>query len=215
MIYRNYDGSNGRFGNKEVYSSDNDVAKTSIYASLNDNNSELHIIALNKTNETIEGHFSVAGNMNFNQGIQTYGFSDGNPSVTFLGTSNILNNNQFTYSIQPLSVMHFVLVNSSSVIENGNTPDNYNLSQNFPNPFNPSTKIMYAVRERSQIKIQVYDVLGKVIKTLVNSEMDKGTYSIIFSGEGLSSGVYFYKIEAIPLQGGEGYSGFKKMVLLR
>lgn len=215
MIYRNYDNNNGKFGNKRVFSSNDNVAETSVYTALNESNSELHIIALNKTTGVIEGHFSIAGNLNFNSEVQAYGFSDGNPEVTSLGSSNILTNNQFTYNIQPLSVVHFVLTNSSAGIDGGSIPDNFTLSQNYPNPFNPSTKILFTVPELSQIKIKVYDVLGNELETLVNSEMERGTHSIIFTGEGIPSGVYFYRLEAIPLQSGSTYFGIKKMVLLK
>jgi Glycoside hydrolase family 44 len=215
MIYRNYDNNNGKFGNKRISSSVNDVVKSSVYASLNDNSSQLHIIALNKTSQAIEGDFSIAGNLNFNSEVKAYGFSDGNPDITFLGSSNILSNNQFTYDIPPLSVIHFVLTNSSLAVTGGNLPEDFTLSQNFPNPFNPTTKIFFTVPELSHVEIKVYDVLGNEIRTLVNSEIERGTHSIIFAAEDIPSAVYFYRIEAVAISGEKSYAEVKKMVFLK
>lgn len=215
MIYRNYDNNDGKFGNKKIFSSTDNIDAASVYASLNDNNSEMHLVAINKTNETIEGHFSIAGNITFNSEVSAFGFSDGNPSVNSLGSSNIVNNNQFIYNIPPLSVIHFVLTNSSSGIADGISPESFRLYQNFPNPFNPTTKIQFTIPELSHIRIRIFDVLGNEIKTIANDEMAGGNHSINFSGDGIPSGVYFYKLEAVPLSGQNSYSGIKKMVLLR
>lgn len=83
------------------------------------------------------------------------------------------------------------------------------LSQNYPNPFNPTTNIKYTVPTSELVVLKVYDMLGRVAKTLVNEVKPKGTYTLEFSGSGLASGIYFYKI-AIGK-----YSDVKKMVLLR
>ncbi|NCS89455.1 MAG: T9SS type A sorting domain-containing protein [Ignavibacteria bacterium] len=75
-------------------------------------------------------------------------------------------------------------------------PNSFVLSQNYPNPFNPSTKISYSVPKTSFVAIKVYDVLGKEITTLVNGEKSVGDYEVEFNGRNLSSGVYFYKMQA-------------------
>lgn len=85
----------------------------------------------------------------------------------------------------------------------------FTISQNFPNPFNPSTRIEYTVPELSMVKITVYDILGKEVCKLVDEEKSAGSYSVEFNGAGLSSGVYFYRINI------NGYSETKKMLLLR
>jgi hypothetical protein len=72
----------------------------------------------------------------------------------------------------------------------------YDLKQNFPNPFNPNTKIIYQIPQSSFITLKVYDVLGNEIKTLVNEEKQAGKYEAKFDGTYLSSGVYFYKLQA-------------------
>lgn len=106
-------------------------------------------------------------------------------------------------------VGYFAMFSIPTVIPNvnGNEPDNYKLSQNYPNPFNPVTKISYSIKEASNVKLVVYDLLGREVRTLVNEFEQPGTYEVVFNAEGLSSGIYFYKIFA-----GE-FSDTKRMIL--
>ena len=77
------------------------------------------------------------------------------------------------------------------------TPTNFELMQNFPNPFNPTTKITFTLPENSVVTLKVYDVTGKVVSELLSSEaMSAGVYTREFDGSKLGSGVYYYKIEA-------------------
>ena len=85
----------------------------------------------------------------------------------------------------------------------------YTLSQNFPNPFNPETKIKFNLPSSAEIIIKVYDIRGKEIKTLINEYKQAGTYEVEFNASNLPSGVYFYKM----ISG--SYSETKKMILLR
>ena len=84
----------------------------------------------------------------------------------------------------------------------------YSLSQNYPNPFNPNTTINYTLGGFVQVKVTVYDVLGKTVVVLVNAKQQAGSYVINFSSHNLSSGVYFYKIDA------GNFTNVKKMVVL-
>lgn len=88
-------------------------------------------------------------------------------------------------------------------------PNNYSLSQNYPNPFNPSTVIKYQIIKAGYVTLKIYNVLGKEIKTLVNEEQAKGSYSINFNSSSFPGGVYFYQIRS------GSYSATKKMVLLK
>jgi hypothetical protein len=95
-------------------------------------------------------------------------------------------------------------------------PEEYNLAQNYPNPFNPSTKIRYSIPsvtlsgvEGSRVKLKVFDVLGNEIATLVNEEKPAGSYEVDFNARNLSSGVYFYKLQA------GNFIETKKMILLK
>ena len=88
-------------------------------------------------------------------------------------------------------------------------PKSFSLSQNYPNPFNPVTKINYSIPHVSFVTLKVYDLLGREIKALVNEEKSPGNYEVEFNGSILSSGVYFYRMEA-----GE-FIATKKFVLLK
>ncbi len=76
------------------------------------------------------------------------------------------------------------------------TPTEFSLEQNFPNPFNPITRIHYQITQTSIVTLKVYDVLGNEVTTLVNEEKTSGSYEIEFSGNDLPSGVYFYQLQA-------------------
>ncbi len=86
----------------------------------------------------------------------------------------------------------------------------YKLSQNYPNPFNPVTTISYSLQKSGFVTLDIYDILGRKIKTLVNELQKANTYSVKFDASKLSSGIYFYKL----LVGNE-YSEIKKMMLMR
>jgi hypothetical protein len=88
-------------------------------------------------------------------------------------------------------------------------PTEFLLSQNFPNPFNPSTKIKYSIPQSSKVVIKVFDILGNEIETLVNEEKPAGTYEVTWSAANLSSGVYLYQLMA------GSYNETKKMLLMK
>ncbi|MEJ5261800.1 MAG: LamG-like jellyroll fold domain-containing protein [Ignavibacterium sp.] len=88
-------------------------------------------------------------------------------------------------------------------------PNEYSLAQNFPNPFNASTKIKYSIPKNSFVELKVFNLLGQEVATLVNEEKPAGHYEIYFDASDLPSGVYFYTLKA-----GE-YVNSKKMILLK
>lgn len=88
-------------------------------------------------------------------------------------------------------------------------PVTYSLSQNYPNPFNPSTTINFSIQKRGLVTLKVYNIIGQVVATLVNQEMNTGSYSYSFDASRFSSGVYFYAIKA------GNFSQVKKMMLLK
>jgi hypothetical protein len=75
-------------------------------------------------------------------------------------------------------------------------PVNYNLAQNFPNPFNPSTTIRYTIPERAPVKLEVYNMLGQLIDVLVDEEQFSGYHEVVFHRTNLASGVYIYRLQA-------------------
>ncbi len=101
----------------------------------------------------------------------------------------------------------------TSVDSPENIPTTFNLFQNYPNPFNPSTDIKYSLAELSFVKLTLYDILGRKIKDLFIGEQNAGSHEINFNAANLSSGVYFYSIEA---DYGKGtFKNVKKMILLK
>ncbi|MDE3057426.1 MAG: VCBS repeat-containing protein [Bacteroidota bacterium] len=94
-------------------------------------------------------------------------------------------------------------------------PKEFRLQQNYPNPFNPSTTIRYGLPLRSQIKIEVFNILGQVIKILTNGVQDAGYHQVVWNAA-VSSGIYFYRITATPLSGSaRSFVDVRKMLLLR
>jgi len=100
-------------------------------------------------------------------------------------------------------------ISFSNILSVNLTPETYSLSQNYPNPFNPTTAITYQLSALSNVKLVVYDLLGREIRTLVNQEKPAGSYSIDFSAADLPSGVYFYKLTAGK------FSETKKMTVVK
>jgi hypothetical protein len=78
----------------------------------------------------------------------------------------------------------------------GKVPEKYGLKQNYPNPFNPVTLINYQLPAKSEVKLSVYDVLGREVVVLVNENQSAGFYNVKFDGTKLASGIYFYKLSA-------------------
>ncbi len=79
--------------------------------------------------------------------------------------------------------------------ETGSLPENFKLYQNYPNPFNPATIISYQLSSSSKVLLQVYDVLGREVKTLVDSQENAGIHSVSFNANGLPSGIYLCRLE--------------------
>jgi hypothetical protein len=93
--------------------------------------------------------------------------------------------------------------------------NNFELYQNYPNPFNPSSVIRYEIPSLSYVKINVYNLLGQLVRELTNDIKSVGIHQISFNGSGLSSGVYYYSIQADPVDGKLSYKNTKKMILIK
>ena len=110
-----------------------------------------------------------------------------------------VNSSKYLYAYVPVT----------EVSENLSSINSYSLSNNYPNPFNPSTKITYSIPERSNVSLKVFDLLGSEVEELVKGETEAGSYYINFNASNLPSGVYFYQLKT------ENYIGTKKMILMR
>ena len=114
-------------------------------------------------------------------------------------TSGSVTVNNIAYWDHPIGIQ-----NSTSEI-----PEKYILYQNFPNPFNPSTTIKFSIPKASYVSLKVYDIKGSIVANMINEYMNPGVYYSPFNGDGLSSGVYFYKLET------ESFTDTKRMIILK
>jgi len=98
-----------------------------------------------------------------------------------------------------------------------NLPAAFALSQNYPNPFNPSTTISYQISAVSVVTVQVVDVLGKEVATIVNGRREAGVYTVRWNAGNAPSGMYFYRLQARPIEAGQvgEFVETRKMILLR
>ncbi len=180
--------------------------------------------------ETSDGGFIITG--------KTKSFGAGNEDVGFLKTDQAGNliwittygggQNDFGYSVKQTSDGGYIitggtysfgagsadvwLIKTESDLSDVNTQtviNEYTLYQNYPNPFNPITKIKYQIPALSFVSIKIYDVLGNEIASPIYEEKPVGTYEIEFNASALSSGVYFYQLQA------GDFAETKKMLLLK
>lgn len=79
---------------------------------------------------------------------------------------------------------------------NNIVPDKFELHQNYPNPFNPVTNIKFDINKSTDVRLNVYDALGRKISSLINEKLQSGSYNVLFDGSNFASGVYFYKLDA-------------------
>ncbi len=93
--------------------------------------------------------------------------------------------------------------------QHGSPVRDFILAQNYPNPFNPATTISYELPRRSTVTLNVFDMLGRLVATLVDGMQEPGRHQVLFDGSNWSSGVYFYRLQA------EGYTAVRKIVLVR
>ena len=156
--------------------------------------------------------------------VTSSGASVGGASINNSGTWNgtwtpltVSGSGQCTLSVTSASAaiihIHGMAKVSAETFGSSNTdtnlPKEFFLDQNYPNPFNPTTRIDYQLQSDSYVILKVYDSIGEVVGTLVNGQMNAGAHSVLFNAANLSSGVYFYRIQA------GNYSAMKKLILLK
>ncbi len=103
---------------------------------------------------------------------------------------------------------------SKVVNVNGITPSEFSLDQNYPNPFNPSTNISFAVPVKSNVTLEVYNLIGQKVMDLIQGEFEAGKHSVQLNGSSMASGIYLFKLTAVG-ENGSMFSSSKKMTLLK
>ena len=142
---------------------------------------------------------------------------------TSLDTTNVVlwnNSNDQYFSLHTSTIPTIVqldpnnwILHSTTILgidnEQAEVPTEFKLEQNYPNPFNPSTNIKFQIPNSAFVNLKVYDILGNEVATLVNEEKSTGSYEVNFNAKGLSSGIYFYTINA------GSFVETKKMLLMK
>jgi hypothetical protein len=137
----------------------------------------------------------------------------------------VSNNQIMTYDLSNLSllasastsgVFHVESTQKATAVQTGSSlmPEQFSLSQNFPNPFNMSTKILYSIPVQSQVSLVVYDITGRVITTLVSGQMNPGHYTANFNIDNIASGTYYYRMIASGQSGGVSVET-KRMIVMK
>jgi hypothetical protein len=149
---------------------------------------------------------------NVNRGIASYELTDGRGGKVF-HAKEMKGEGSFKITNSGLSKF------SVSLIGDGQLPTEYALSQNYPNPFNPTTRVKYALPVQSRVTMEVYNMLGQRVRTLVSDDQAAGYHAIEWDGMGnagqhLASGVYFLQISARGMNG-KTFSDMRKLVMLK
>jgi hypothetical protein len=110
--------------------------------------------------------------------------------------------------------------NTSPSATEGSVPQTLERLQNYPNPFNPITEIKFRLGEPGFVTLKIYNLLGQEIRTLVNRNEKAGLHTVSWDGRDhlgrdVASGIYIYRIQVVPAEGGRAFSQVRKMTLLR
>jgi len=147
------------------------------------------------------------------------GFIDGNGTTTkprgYSFIDSPIEEDLYFYRVKQIDYDGSFTYTPTIQVDFHGVPVNFALFQNFPNPFNPVTKIRYSIPNTSTVKIRIYNSLGEMVKQIVNEIQGANNYEIEFDGSGFASGVYFYSLEAYALEGGLRFQNTKKMIVLK
>ncbi len=105
--------------------------------------------------------------------------------------------------------------NLTAIDDQAQMPESFKLYQNYPNPFNPSTKISYYIPLESNIKIEIYSLIGERVYEMNGEQQNAGVHEFVWNGENLASGIYILAMNANPIDGTNKFSSVKKMTLLK
>ena len=186
---------------------------------------EVRALAVVGNEVFVGGFFASAGGVSANR-VARFNTLTNTWSTLGTGSSNGVNNVVFALAVVGNEVVVGGLFTSAGGVSanyvarwnsgtsrveqlSSTAPKTFLLEQNYPNPFNPSTTIRYQLPVASEVKLEVYDVLGKKVATLVSERQAAGYYQYVWNANGLTSGVYFYRLQA------GGFVETKKMMLVK
>jgi hypothetical protein len=136
---------------------------------------------------------------------------------TFDALQGVLYYSFGNYKLVPRNNDDFIGYNPVSVENEGTIPTEYSLSQNFPNPFNPSTRINFSLPFESNVRLTIYNILGQEVRVLVDNQVQPvGSYNLTFDASDLPSGIYFYRLTASSAgENNRNFVDVKKMMLIK
>lgn len=165
---------------------------------------------LNNTGFQIERKFDQNGFINV-------GFVQGNGTTTKAHDYSFVDQNlsvgKYTYRLKQIDYDGTFAYSPEIEVEVG-APTHFELSQNYPNPFNPATTIKFSLVTDSKVTLKLFDLIGQEVATILNTDLASGYHSILIDGSKLSSGIYFYRLDAVGVNG-QKFSSVKKMVLTK
>ena len=175
----------------------------------------VRFIALPLHGEVMPDHHAWSGST-----VLPTGAGSGSSFFTFTEGTAVIDNMRFRMYNSDLSEVllelfvpvdfQFISTTPVGILDNGSdVPNSFGLAQNYPNPFNPVTTIGYSLPKQTRVTLRIYDVLGRELATLVNETQSPGRKSVEFDAGTLSSGVYYYRLEA------GNYIETKKLILLK
>jgi hypothetical protein len=212
-IYRNYDGSESTFGDALLNARNSDSVYTSIYASVNTANEDIHMVVINKNlTATRAANFSIEGDRTVTGG-NVWVLDSTSSSIHNAGSIGSVAGNTFSYTLPAGSVCHFVLqtVSTSAGPASPNIPSGFVLYA-YPNPFNSFCRIEYRVPDNSEYTMQIADIMGRIIKTYGHLQGNgtiawEGTNE---NGEVVASGMYI-----VILKGGNHRPLTNRIMLIK
>ncbi|MCE1163951.1 MAG: T9SS type A sorting domain-containing protein [Bacteroidetes bacterium] len=171
-------------------------------------NTELSLLTLDSAFHSLEGNVTL----NLNTNDSSYTYTSQNSYIDLVFSNNSV--------YRPTSITDYIIeVNGKIISVASNIKystdkqmldfSKSHLNENFPNPFNPITKIGYTINKPSIVKLKIYDITGREVKVLVNEFKNSGDYIVEFNGSNLASGVYFYRIES------GDFTDVKRMILIK
>ena len=214
-IFRNYDGAISTFGDASTPARTSDSVNTSIYSSVKTGTNEIHLIAINKNlNSSKTANFTIQHNKSVLSG-NAWILDNSGTQIRNAGSIASIQNNTFSYTLPAGSVCHFVLETSINVRvdkANSNVPSVFKLDA-FPNPFNISCTIEYALPENSgTYRMEIIDVMGRLIRTY---GLLSGNGSILWNGTNENNQVVGSGVYCVFVKGENLRSLSKRIVLVK
>ncbi|MBK8983887.1 MAG: fibronectin type III domain-containing protein [Ignavibacteria bacterium] len=185
-----------------------EITETSVSISWQDNsyNESGFIIARRQLGEIVFRYIdTVAADV---LTYQEVGLTPDNTYFYKLCSYNAFGVSDFTNTVSARTKKNTSVINNISEI-----PDGFFVSENYPNPFNPVTKIKFGLLERSFVSLEIFNIMGKKMETLIDQDLSAGTYEIVWNAAGFASGVYFYRINVMVNNRKTEFSRYNKMIL--